>query len=473
MDINLAQVMQKMSLEEDKPVDLTEDDDVNTVIRSARSLIGRLLNPECQNMARMLKTMPRIWKIYERVKGISLSKESFQFIFEQETDLQTVMKHGFWTFDDWGMVMDRWQEFPPPKFLQTSLIWIRIHNIPVNYFSLKTMDAIADAVGHVKTIEYDPDKPHLLEYVRVLVIVDLQNPLRDTKSVNLPKGLSAMVDIEYERVRKKCFQCLRLSYEKQKCPLLKSARNRGGQSSERRPEEVVPIVHRQHCKNVVETIMPMLAPTVPPGFRAPSNIVAFEVFEQMQLYMNYTDPEERRIREFRMKQALADLERNPSAQRSYLRLENPPNVSTALNTDKGDVYYQRDSSQNERVAMNESVGLMDHLVTDKEFQMVGSQTQISPKLAPLKLRKGEESSEPVKRGVDQHNLNVIQGIVDEGSGDFNPVPHNKSFAIGYGETSSSKSKAGSTRKRQSTWTRKQNSQSAKRQSERMDNTCNE
>lgn len=208
MDINLAQVMQKMSLEEDKPVDLTEDDDVNTVIQSARSLIGRLLNPECQNMARMLKIMPRIWKIYERVKGIALSKESFQFIFELETDLQTVMKHGLWTFDDWGMVMDRWQEFPPPKFLQTAPIWIRIHKIPVNYFSLKTMDAIADAVGHVKTIEYDPDKPYLLEYVRVLVIVDLQNPLRDTKSVNLPKGLSAMVDIEYERVRKKCFKCL-------------------------------------------------------------------------------------------------------------------------------------------------------------------------------------------------------------------------------------------------------------------------
>ncbi|CAG7862531.1 unnamed protein product [Brassica rapa] len=89
------------------------------------------------------------------------------------------------------------------------------------------------------------------------------------------------------------------------------------------------------------------------------------------------------------------------------------------------------------------------------------------------LGNGEERSEPIKRGVDQHNLNVIQGTADEGSGDFNPAPHNKSFAIGYGETSSSKSKAGSTRKRQSTWTRKQNSQSAKRQSERMDNTGNE
>lgn len=68
----------------------------------------------------------------------------------------------------------------------------------VNYFTLKTMDAVAGAIGYVKVIEYDPEKPHLLEYVRVQVIMDLHNPLRDTKLVNLSKGCSATVDIEYE-----------------------------------------------------------------------------------------------------------------------------------------------------------------------------------------------------------------------------------------------------------------------------------
>ncbi|KAH0894509.1 hypothetical protein HID58_056938, partial [Brassica napus] len=80
--------------------------------------------------------------------------------------------------------------------------------------------------------------------------------------------------------------------------------------------------------------MPLLAPSVPPGF-APKSIVAPEVFEQMQLYMNCTDPEERRIREFKMKMALQDLSMNPGAQSSYLRLEDPPMISGVQNKNIG------------------------------------------------------------------------------------------------------------------------------------------
>lgn len=78
-----------------------------------------------------------------------------------------VMKQGFWTFDGWGMVMDRWVEFPPARFLQTAEVWIRLSEIPVNYFNLKMIDTVAGTIGFVKDIEYDPEKSVLQEYVRV------------------------------------------------------------------------------------------------------------------------------------------------------------------------------------------------------------------------------------------------------------------------------------------------------------------
>ena len=116
---------------------------------------------------------------------------------------------------------------PSPNYLQTTTIWVRLHNIPVNYRMLKTIDAVADGIGHVKLIEFDPSKPHLLEYVRVQVVLDINQLLRDRKSLTLPGGRIEYVDVEYERVRKKCFHCLRLSHEKQKCPLLQGSRNKG------------------------------------------------------------------------------------------------------------------------------------------------------------------------------------------------------------------------------------------------------
>ncbi|WZY99006.1 hypothetical protein YC2023_071335 [Brassica napus] len=58
----------------------------------------------------------------------------------------------------------------------------------------------------------------------------------------------------------------------------------------------------------------------------------------MQLYMNCVDSEERRIREFRMKKVLSDLSKDSIAQRSCLRLESQPVISTALNTNVGRVF---------------------------------------------------------------------------------------------------------------------------------------
>lgn len=115
------------------------------------------------------------------------------------------MKFGFWTFDYWGMVMDRWVEYPPTNFLKTAPVWIRIHKIPVNYFTLSTTDTIASGIGHVKEIAYDPTKPLLQDFVRALVVLDLDQVVRDTKTVNLPSGGVAVVEIEYERVRKSVF----------------------------------------------------------------------------------------------------------------------------------------------------------------------------------------------------------------------------------------------------------------------------
>lgn len=126
-----------------------------------------------------------------------------------------------------GVAMERWVETPASNYLQTEKIWVRLHNLPVNYLTLKTIDAVADGVGHVELIEFDPSKPHLLEYVRVQVVLDVNQPLRDKKSMTLPGGRIEYVDVEYERVRKKCYHCLQLSHEKQRCPLLQGSRDKG------------------------------------------------------------------------------------------------------------------------------------------------------------------------------------------------------------------------------------------------------
>ncbi|XP_018461910.1 uncharacterized protein LOC108832958 [Raphanus sativus] len=408
MDETLAGVMQGMSLEDDVPIVLPEDEDYSAVVRNSRSLLGRFLNPPCQNMARMLRTMPKIWKVYERVRGIALTKESFQFIFELESDIQTVLKQGFWTFDDWGMALDRWVEYPPSNFLQTSPIWIRISNIPVNYLTIKTIDAVAGAIGYVKDIEWDPEKPLLQDYIRVQIIMDLSLLVREKKSLTLPKGGgTTMIDIEYERIRKKCFHCFRLSHEKKACPIFNGNRTGGSKAKETQiSASLQRLSQRQHNYTLSKDIMPLLAPSVPPGFEPPTGLIAPEVFEQMQLYMNCIDPEERRIREFRMKKALDELSKDPLSQRAGLRMEDAPVISKAVNKDKGLVFDFSGVAEDDLDTTSESSshngGQRKRINTGNTLALVSDHQQRS--MPAMKLNGDSE-----KRSDHQHDTQQDEG----------------------------------------------------------------
>lgn len=238
-----------------------------------------------------------------------------------------------------GMVLERWVEHPPINYLQIAVVWVRLKHLSANYLTTKTINLVADGIGHVEVIEFDPAKPLLNDYVRVQVTLDLDQLSRYKISVTLPRGRVEYVDVEYERVRKKCFHCFRLAYEKQKCPLFQGSRNKGkGVVNRQNVAEGQSSGVRQHHTDLAERLMPLLASAIPPGFEPPATVVASEVFEQMQIYMNIVDPEERRIREAKMRKTLNELSSDPIAQRSCLRLEMAPKVLTEVNGDRGKVF---------------------------------------------------------------------------------------------------------------------------------------
>ena len=86
----LHKAIQSMSLEEEAPLVLPDSPCFRVFDENACSLLGRLLNPECQSMARMIEYMPTAWRVYDRVRGIALSRDRFHFVFQREEDLQTV-----------------------------------------------------------------------------------------------------------------------------------------------------------------------------------------------------------------------------------------------------------------------------------------------------------------------------------------------------------------------------------------------
>ena len=162
--------------------------------------------------------MPRIWRLYDGVRGIALSRDHFQFIFNNEADLLEVLKIGVWTQDDWCVVMERWIEDPPPDYLGFLPVWIRLRNIPVNHYTQANIATIASRIGKILEFPFEEEHAQSRDFVRVRVRLDVSKPLQNFKEVQTPTGSLVKIGIDYERIRKRCFHCQRLTHDKSNCP---------------------------------------------------------------------------------------------------------------------------------------------------------------------------------------------------------------------------------------------------------------
>lgn len=153
-------------------------------------------------MASIIFDMPRKWQKVGRIRGIALSEEKFQFIFQYEHDLLEILEKGVQTYNEWKLAIERWVESPPSNFLQFVPLWVQIKRIPVNHNMIEAITALGALIGQVIEVAYDPIKPQSKGYVRVRVKFDVSRPLRRSKVVNFPKGGSTSVLFDYERVQK-------------------------------------------------------------------------------------------------------------------------------------------------------------------------------------------------------------------------------------------------------------------------------
>lgn len=268
---------------------------------------------------------------------MALSNERFQFIFRTEHDLVEILEKGVHTFNEWAIALERWTEDPPPDSLQFIPIWVQIRNISINHYTRDSIMLLGELVGQVKEVVFDPEQPISQGFVRVKIKFDVSRPLRKSKVILLPKDKSTTVWYHYERIQKRCYNCQRLTHEKDACPLL--IRVRQDQTLERKlgkkfekPPLALVIKEKDPLFRILREdqvgIHPILGrPRIDP-----------KVLEGMRQYLLVVDGEERKIRELRVIKSIADAEKDPLLQKTVLRLEPAPLVSSDINKEKGIVF---------------------------------------------------------------------------------------------------------------------------------------
>lgn len=366
MSSTIDNVLMQLSLHDvDLPFELPDEPEFCSSVDSRKSLIGRILNPACQCVANLVLDMPRKWQLVGKVRGVVLSAEKFQFIFQDERDLEEIIHKGVQTFNQWGLVLQRWMENPPPDYLQFVPVWVQLRNIPVHHKTVSSIKVLGSFAGQVLEVAFDPLRPQRKDYVRVRVKFDVSMPVRRVKVLNLPGGGQATILYDFEKFQKRCYCCQRLTHEQDICPLFLAKKEGKGLRSLDAEQEKKPFLMSEDPLFGV-----LLEDQVGRDPHTGRMRIAQDVLAGMRVYLLSPSGPDRVVKEERVKSSVRTILDDPSGQNSSLTLEQTPVITSELEKGKGIVFgYAKSGEDKLRESRGVSAGklLSDAIDSGKGF----------------------------------------------------------------------------------------------------------
>ncbi|KAJ4873322.1 Uncharacterized protein Rs2_45009 [Raphanus sativus] len=196
------------------PVKIPPCDNADLIEANKLTLIGRVTNPAIQKPIGLIDWLIQYWNMEPagRVTGRDLGPELFQFRFETEEDLLSVLRRGPYHYKRWMLILQRWEPVISDSFPNLIQFWIRIHGLPLHYWTKTAVTAVGKELGCL--LDDDVERGRVRVGVNGLENLEMRLPLQ------LPSGEVISVDLEYEKLEKHCFLCFSLRHERDHCPLL-------------------------------------------------------------------------------------------------------------------------------------------------------------------------------------------------------------------------------------------------------------
>ncbi|XP_056859988.1 uncharacterized protein LOC130508476 [Raphanus sativus] len=206
-------------LEEGEMVDMPDLEFEDLIEENTMSVIVRCLNPYVHKVGGLVKALPPIWGLEDKVKGRGVGDDKVQFIFEAESDLQHVLTKGPWFVNGWIVSMNRWSPHPDEEFLKRIPFWIRIRGLPIHRMKHQMVEYLMKPLGKVERIELHAKNSNSLEYVRALVWISTEEPIQFRRTARFKSGETVPTELEYEKLIKVCYTCKRLTHDQTRCNL--------------------------------------------------------------------------------------------------------------------------------------------------------------------------------------------------------------------------------------------------------------
>ena len=189
------------------------------------SLIGRLILAKGDKpyaLQTLKEKLSAVWKIASAWRLISLGKGYYQILLSNHEEQKKVwgmgslnLKLGIWRLQPWE------RNFNPYSQKNTNVqVWVRLWDLPWVYWHPQILSDIARAIGVPLRLDQTTVNGDYGHYARVLVDVDLKNPLLYQVEIDC-EDECGFVTVEYENLPDFCTTCSSIGHPATRCKLNK------------------------------------------------------------------------------------------------------------------------------------------------------------------------------------------------------------------------------------------------------------
>ncbi|KAL8547278.1 hypothetical protein ACS0TY_006848 [Phlomoides rotata] len=174
------------------------------VLELRDSLIGRVTHARGDKplvQADLMKKLTAIWGVQTPWSLIPIGEGYYIFQFSCGDDRERIFAKRTWQIKPGFLHLQRWvQDFNPYKVSSSvAPVWIRISELPLEYWNTNIITALASAVGTVIKLNEHTASRSMGHFARVLVELDLKQ-YREEYVMFERAGHRSVVYIQYERL---------------------------------------------------------------------------------------------------------------------------------------------------------------------------------------------------------------------------------------------------------------------------------
>lgn len=187
-------------------------DTSDLIAANSLTLMGRLTNPSSQRLWSLFPFLSNRWNLRGKAIGSDLGKGCFQFKFDYEEDLQKVLDNRPYHYDQWMVILQRWEPVISDSFPSMIPFWIEIQGLPKLFWQPEMLTTIGEELGDIMDMEITSST------AKIRVLINGLQPLTKETNVDFPDGSEALISLEYKNLKNHCHHCLRLSHETKNYP---------------------------------------------------------------------------------------------------------------------------------------------------------------------------------------------------------------------------------------------------------------